>query len=74
MDQSRTAFWDEVFDFLRTNGIPEIGKVVGPTVAADQATRVSDLAPVIAALSGTESNQTDTADQALRHLVSGILS
>jgi len=74
VDQGRTAFWDEVFDFLRTEGIPEIGKVVGPTVAADQATQVADLAPLIGALSGTDPHGTETADQALRHLVSGILA
>jgi hypothetical protein len=73
MDESRNGFWDEVFDFLHTEGMPEIGKVVGPNVAADQARRLSDLAPLLAALSGRDGNSTDTADQALRHLISGIL-
>jgi hypothetical protein len=43
-------------------------------VAADQATQVADLAPLIGALSGTDPHGTETADQALRHLVSGILA
>jgi hypothetical protein len=74
MDQGRVAFWDEVFDFLRTDGIPQIAKVVGPTVAADQATQLSDLAPLIGALGVSGGLGADTADQALGHLVSGILS
>jgi hypothetical protein len=74
MDQTRDIFWNEVLDFLLTEGIPEIARVVGPTVAADQAISESDLSPLTAALADTNGNVRDIADKALRHLVSGILS
>lgn len=74
VDDTRDVFWNEVFEFLRTEKIPEIARVIGPTVAADQSAEVSDLMPLITSLADSKSNGPDIPDQALSHLVAGILS
>jgi hypothetical protein len=73
-DQSRDAFWDLVFRVIKTDGVPEVGKLIGPGVAADSASQLTDFAPLLAALNSVECAVRDAADQTLRHVFGALLA
>jgi hypothetical protein len=44
------GFWDLLFRTLATSGIPEVGKLIGPSVAARHAGSIAQLQPLLDAL------------------------
>lgn len=70
-DPSRRTFWDAVLRLFTHPDIPEIAKLVGPTLAADTWGAMSDLEPLLAELDGPRRAQ---AIDALRHLVASQVS
>jgi hypothetical protein len=73
-DQSRVFFWDLVHKVMRTTAIPAVGKIIGPSVAAELTTQVSDCEPLFRALEDPNPNIYTTAESTLRHLVGAILA
>jgi len=73
-DDDRKQFWGLVFRVIETEGIPEIGKLIGPSVAAELARGMSDLEPLCAALKDSKIETQKTAEQALRHLIRALLA
>jgi len=73
-DRGHEQFWDLVFRVIQTEGIPEIGKLIGPSVAAELARGMSDLEPLCAALEDPKVDAQKTAEQALRHLIRALLA
>lgn len=73
-DHSRQQFWDLVFRVIRAPEIPEIGKLIGPSVAAELTRTLSDLEPLCAALEDSDAQVQSAAEQALRHLVGALLA
>jgi len=73
-DDDRKQFWGLVFRVIETEGIPEIGKLIGPSVAAELARGMSDLEPLCAALEDPKVDAHKTAEQALRHLIRALLA
>lgn len=51
-DPGREVFWGLVLRVLATEGIPEVGRLVGPAVAVKLARSAQDFAPLRGALSG----------------------
>lgn len=72
IDSDRQQFWDTVFRIIKEDTIPEIGKLIGPTIAAELARGHSDLEPLISALENSESRL--VAEEALRHLIGALLA
>jgi hypothetical protein len=70
----RLAFWDVVFRVIANPEIPEVGKLIGPAVAAELARSTQDLEPVCAALEQEDEEKHGPADGALRHLVGALLA
>lgn len=66
-------FWDLVFRVNRAAGMPEIGKLIGPSVAAELARALSDLEPLFSALNNPHVETKSTSEQVLWHLF-GTLS
>jgi hypothetical protein len=62
----REAFWREAVDVAGNPAIPEIGRLIGPSVAAATWRSLSDLEPLIARF---PSRQREAALVCLRHLV-----
>ena len=71
-DPSRRTFWDLVFSLVRTEGIPEIGKLIGPTAAAELIRTALDFQPLIEHLEHAEASMRNEAKEALRHLTGAI--
>jgi signal recognition particle GTPase len=66
-------FWDAVFRVIRSEGIPEIGKLIGPTVAVDLAKDIAGFAPLVGGLSNTDVRIRETAEKTLRHVAGALL-
>lgn len=67
------TFWDVVFTVIRSNEIPEIGKLIGPTVAVESATSADDFAPFVRALFSDDLPTREAADRCLRHITGALL-
>jgi len=65
-------FWDLVFRVNRAAGIPEIGKLIGPSVAAELARVLSDLEPLFSALNNPHVETKSTSEQVLWHLFGAL--
>ena len=71
---SREEFWEFIFQVVQSNTIPEIGKLVGPSVAVDLITDIADCKPLFKII---ETNrppvEKNAVYQALSHLVGASL-
>jgi hypothetical protein len=70
-DATRHTFWEATLRLFRAAGVPEIARLVGPTLAADLWGDLSDLEPLLTALSSLERPE---AIDALRHFVASQTS
>lgn len=74
VDCSHERFWDLVLQIVRESGIPEIGKLIGPSVGAELANELSDLEPLCVAIESTNPATRTTAEQVLRYVVGSLLA
>lgn len=74
VDHSHERFWDLVFRVIRADGIPEIGRLIGPSVGAKLAGELSDLERLCASIESPGEATRTAAEQALRHLVGSLLA
>ena len=74
VDPSRTLFWQLVSQIIRSDKIPEIGKLIGSAVGAEMAEVLPDLEPLYTALENTNTTSRSAAEQALDHLVGALLA
>jgi len=74
MDGNRQSFWELVFRIISADGIPEIGKIIGPAVAAELARSIQELESLCSALEESNQERQGAAEQALRHLVGALLA
>jgi hypothetical protein len=70
----RHPFWDLTFQIIADPKIPEVGKLIGPAVAAELALSMQDLEPLCATLEKHDEEKQKIAEQALRHLVGTLLA
>jgi hypothetical protein len=70
----RSFFWDLVFRIIHSEVIPEIGKLIGPSVAAEFISEISDVELLVRRLNDADPEVCAAAEQALRHLVRALLS
>ena len=73
-DPRRAQFWHLVFQIIRAERIPEIGKLIGPAVGAERIDTLLDLEPLCTAIESTSPAIVTVAEQALRHLVGALLA
>jgi signal recognition particle GTPase len=71
--RDKERFWDSVFRVIRSEQIPEIGKLIGPTVAVDLAKDMGGFAPLVRSLSNADMRIRETSEKALRHIAGAIL-
>lgn len=74
LDRSHEQFWDLVFRIISTEALPEIGKLIGPSVAGDMGKQLLDLEILCTALESSDERTRTAAEQALRHLVGSLLA
>lgn len=72
-DPRHKRFWDLVFLMVKSESIPEIGKLIGPSVATELARCFTDLELLCEVIEGPEAPARLTAEKAMRHVVGSIL-
>jgi hypothetical protein len=74
VDNNHQQFWDLVFRVMRADRVPEIGKLIGPSVAAELARGLPDLELLCVALDDSSPENHTAAQQALRHLFGALVA
>lgn len=69
----RIRFWDAVYRVIRSERIPEIGKLTGPTVAVESAVDTDGFAPLVDCLFSPDVRSRETAEKALRYVMGALL-
>lgn len=72
LDESRLIFWELVFKVVKAKQIREVGKLIGPVIAAESCSKLQDLHPVIKAIE-TPSGE-DIAEAVLQHVIRSLLA
>lgn len=73
VDNSRALFWEVVLEIMNVNEIPEIGKLIGPSVVAESVRQLSDLETLFLALEEPTTGNETAAERVLKHIVSALL-
>lgn len=73
-DPDRATFWDTVFRLAESDDVPEIGKLLGPAVAAERAKQLAELEPLCIGLEAESPGRRDASVTCLRHLVSALVA
>lgn len=71
--QSRQIFWDSVLVLCGTTGIPEIGKLIGPGVAAELVRQIQELEVLTASLK-VGNLRREAAESALHHVIRAVIA
>jgi len=74
LSKDHCAFWDLIFRIIASPEIPEVGKLIGPTVAAELARSLQDIEPLCGALDENDGKKQKVAEKALHHLVGALLA
>jgi hypothetical protein len=70
----RSVFWESTLRVCSVDAIPELAKLMGPTVASERAETVSDLLPLANALKPEAAHwEREAAGNALNHLIRSLL-
>lgn len=72
-EPDRRSFWNLAFRLIGSPVIPEVGKLIGPSVAAELITDLSDYQPLVDHLEDRDSAAQQHGEQALRHLTRSLL-
>jgi hypothetical protein len=70
--ETREPFWESVLLLCGTEGIPEIGRLIGPGVAAEMVNEFEALAPLARALKERGAGR-EAAENALRYLIRALI-
>jgi hypothetical protein len=71
---SHERFWDLVLRMAREERVPEIGKLIGPAVAARHAARLAELEPLLRLVESVSECDLSPPERALRHIVGALVS
>ena len=74
VDSTRQLFWEAVLRIMRVDEIPEIGKLIGPSVVVESASRFADLEALCLALEDPATGNGVAAERALKHLVGALMA
>ena len=70
---AREEFWETVLDVCDPPGIPEIGKLIGPGVAAEIGITVQEFEPLLVALADPDDSVRTSAENALAYCIRALL-
>lgn len=73
-DTTRKRFWDQVTKVVSHSDVPEIGKLIGPSVAVEAATSINDFALPITMLTTPDKPTSYTADLIWQHTIGALLT
>jgi hypothetical protein len=73
-DEERQEFWDAVLDVLEADGLPALGKIVGPSVAQQLLISREELQPLLRALREGAPTRKQAAENAVRHMAAALFA
>jgi hypothetical protein len=73
-NSNRKEFWNFVFALMSQPQISDIGKLIGPSVAAERAKTLDDLAELQQALSDNNPTRNEVAQATLTHLMGSLMT
>ncbi|MFJ5792684.1 trypsin-like serine protease [Lysinibacillus sp. NPDC093197] len=73
MGESRLLFWDLVFLLIENETIPEVAKLIGPSLAVELGNVVNDFNPLFERLTIQDLNSSKVAELTLSHLIGGFM-
>ncbi|HEV3075398.1 MAG TPA: hypothetical protein VHB47_13335 [Thermoanaerobaculia bacterium] len=71
---SHEQFWDAASRLARERRIPEMGKLIGPAVAARRTCRLTDLAGLIDRVESADESDREAGELLLRHVVGALVA
>lgn len=71
---SHEQFWDAAFRLAREQRIPEMGKLIGPAVAARRASCLADLAGLVDRVESAREPDREAGEVLLRHVVGALVA
>jgi hypothetical protein len=74
IDDNHHQFWNLAFRIMLEKQIPEIGKLIGPSVAVELAQILQDLEPLCLAVESSNSANQCAAERLLKHLFGALLA
>jgi len=74
LSTDRREFWDSTFRVIGRPEIPEIGKIIGPTVAAGLARSIHDVEPLCASLEENDEEKREIAERTLRYVIGALIA
>ena len=72
LDSDHELFWKVVLEIMNVNEIPEIGKLIGPSVVAESVIQFSDLETLCLALEKPTTENETAAEGVLKHIVGSL--
>lgn len=73
-ENTREQFWRLVFLLLENVKVPEIVKLIGPSVAGDLTRELSDFNPLLFEFEKKDENRRKLAEKAIEHLIGSLLT
>lgn len=73
LDATRQRFWDLTCALASRDDVPQIGKIIGPTIAAELVAEIDDLKPLLEALASDDTATRSAAEEVLRHLIGALV-
>ena len=67
-------FWETVLAVCASAGIPDIGKLIGPAVAAENGVTIEEFQPLLTALTDPDESVRTSADKALGYCIRALLA
>jgi signal recognition particle GTPase len=67
-------FWEVYFNVIRSEQIPEIGKLIGASVIVELPLNTESFIPLIKNLSSQDIKQNEVAEKAFRHITGALLA
>ena len=74
LDAERRRFWDASVDLSAVPGMPQIGRVIAPVVAAELIRDVAEFGPLLDQLADADNERRSGAEETLRHLTGAATS
>ena len=74
LEADHRQFWDFLCQIVREPGIPQITKVVGPSVVVESARHISDFERLILAVEGPDDEVRTTAEVVLNHMMRSVMA
>jgi|SRR5579871_943461 len=69
----RSRFWEALFELGKASAVPEVAKIVGPSVVAASARDLADFAVLYEALASPHAERRRVAEETLRRVVEAVL-